>query len=147
MNTIWYDCSVRYRKTTDLGSQKVVTESYLVDAISFTEAESRINEEMKAYISEEFRVTNIKLTNYSEVNPFNDSDRWFKSKVVLIAYDEESGKEQKVNTYLLVQANDAKQAYENTILLMKNTMGDYSIPSVSETKIIDIFPFISSVSE
>lgn len=147
MNTIWYDCSVKYRKTTDSGTQKVVTESYLVDAISFTEAESRINEEMKAYISEEFRVTNIKLTNYSEVNPFDGSDRWFKSKVVLIAYDEESGKEQKVNTYLLVQANDAKQAYENTILLMKNTMGDYSIPSVSETKIIDVFPFISSVSE
>jgi len=144
MNTIFYDCSVKYRKTTETGAQKVVTESYLVDAISFTEAESRINEEMKAYISEEFRVTNIKLTNLSEVHSSENANHWFKSKVTLFAYDEESGKEQKTSVYLLVQANDAKEAYDSTIVVMKNTMGEYSIPSVSETKIIDVFPFISS---
>lgn len=143
MNKTWYDCSVKYRKTTETGAQKVVTESYLVDGISFTEAESRINEEMKSYISEEFRITNIKLTNYSEIHNFDNSDRWFKSKVALLAYDEETGKERKTNIYLLVQANDVENAYLNTLETMKNTMGEYSVPSVSETKIIDVFPFFS----
>jgi hypothetical protein len=143
MNKTWYDCSVKYRKTTENGTQKVVTDSYLVDAISFTEAESRINEEMKVYISDEFRVTNIKVTNYSEVHSSENSDRWFKSKISLLAYNEETGKEQKTNIYLLVEANDAKDAYDKTIVVMKNTMGEYSITAVSETKIIDVFPYFS----
>jgi hypothetical protein len=147
MNKTWYDCSVKYRKTTENGTQKVVTESYLVDAISFTEAESRINEEIKAYISEEFRVTNIKVTNYSEVHSSDDSFHWFKSKISLLAYDEESGKERKTNIYLLVEANDAKDAYDKTIVAMKNTMGEYSIPAVSETKIINVFPYFSKETE
>lgn len=143
MDKTWYDCSVKYRMTTEEGSQKIVTESYLVDAISFTEAESRINEQMKSHISDEFVVSNIKLTNISEVRSFDNSDRWFRAKVNLIAYDEVNGKEQKANIYLLVQANDAKDAYYKTIVAMKNTMSDYSIPAITETKIIDVFPFFN----
>lgn len=142
MSKIYFECSVKYRRTDENGVQKVTTLPYLVDAISFTDAESRINDQMKAYISEEFRVVNIKLTNYSEIAAFEDSDIWFKSKVSLIAYDEETGKERKANIYLLVQANDAKEAYENTTTAMKNTMGDYSIPSVSETKIVEVFQYL-----
>jgi hypothetical protein len=139
---MYFECSVKYRKTNEQGVNKVVTEPYLVDAISFTEAETIINQKMKENISEEFRVVNIKLTNYSEVASFEDADYWFKSKVSLLAYDEESGKERKTNMYLLVQANDAKEAYENTVITMKNTMGDYSVPSVSETKIVEVFEYL-----
>ena len=114
MSTTWYECKVKYRKLNDSGVQKVVTEPYLVDALSYTEAETRINEEMSAYISEEFKITNIKIANFAEIHPFENSDRWFKSKVSLIAYDEESGKERKTNLYLLVQANDVKEAFDNT---------------------------------
>lgn len=146
MDKTWYDCSVKYRKTTEEGAQKVVTESYLIDAISFTEAESRINEKMREYISEEFVVSNIKLTNISEVHSFDNSDRWFKAKVTLIAYDEATGKEQKASIYLLVEANDAKDAYDKTVVIMKNTMGEYSIPAITETKIIEVFPFFSKES-
>ena len=135
----YFECKIKYRKTDGNGIQKVVTEPYIVDAISFTEAEARITEEMKAYISEEFRISNIRVTNYAEVASFENSDRWFKSKVSLVAYDEESGKEKKTNMYLLVQANDTKEAYDNTIVVMKNTMGEYSIPAVSETAIMDVF--------
>lgn len=138
---MYFECSVKYRKTNEQGVNKVVTEPYLVDAISFTEAESIINQKMKENISEEFRVVNIKLTNYSEVASFEDADYWFKSKVSLLAYDEETGKERKTNMYLLVQANDAKEAYENTVITMKGTMGDYSVPSVSETKIVEVFEY------
>ncbi len=143
MSTTWYECKVKYRKTNDLGVQKITTEPYLVDALSFTEAETRINEEMSAYISEEFKITNIKVANYAEIHPFENADRWFKSRVSLLAYDEESGKERKTNMYLLVQANDVKEAFDNTTHIMKGTMGDYTIPAISESSIMDVFPYFS----
>ncbi|MBB1193949.1 hypothetical protein DNC80_09770 [Flavobacterium sp. SOK18b] len=143
MSNIWYECKVKYRKTDETGGQKITTEAYLVDALSYTEAESRINEEMAAYISEEFKITNIKLANYAEIHPFENADRWFRSKISLIAYDEESGKERKTNMYVLVQANDVREAYDNTITIMKGTMGDYTIPAVSESPIMDVFPYFS----
>ncbi|MGG7034710.1 MAG: DUF4494 domain-containing protein [Flavobacterium sp.] len=143
MSAKWYECKVKYRKTNENGVQKVTTEPYLVDALSFTEAETRINEEMSAYISEEFKITNISVANYAEIHPFENSDRWFRSKISLIAYDEESGKERKTNMYILVQANDVKEAYDNTITVMKNTMGDYTIPAISESPIMDVFPYFS----
>lgn len=141
---MYYECKVKYRKTDETGHQKVVTEPYLVDALSFTEAESKINEKMREYISEEFKVTNIKLVNYYEIVPLENVHRWFKSKVSLISYDEETGRERKQNIYLLVAAFDAKEAYEYTLIAMRDTMGEYSIPSISETEIVDVFPFVSS---
>jgi len=147
MSATWYECKVKYRKTHETGEQKVTTDTYLLDAVSYTEAESRITEEMAAYTSEEFRITNIKVANFSEVHPFENSDRWFKSKVSLIALDEESGKEKKTNVYLLVQANDVKEAFENTTKAMENTMGDYSIPSITESPILDVFPYFSGEEE
>ena len=146
MSAIWYECKVKYRKIDEeSGAQKVTTEPYLVDAISYTEAESRITEEMNSYISdsEEIKITNIKVANFAEIHPFENSDRWFKSKVSLIAFDEESGKERKTNMYLLVQANDVKEAFENTEGIMKDTMGEYTIPAISESPIMDVFPYFS----
>lgn len=143
MSATWYECKVKYRKLDESGAQKIVTEPYLVDALSYTEAESRMNEEMSAYVSEEFRLTNIKMANYSEIHPFENADRWFKSKISLLAYDEESGKERKSNMYLLVQANDVKEAFDNTTHALKNTMGDYSITAISESPIMDVFPYFS----
>ena len=146
MSAIWYECKVKYRKIDEAsGAQKVTTEPYLVDAISYTEAEARITEEMASYISdsEEIKITNIKVANYAEIHPFENSDRWFKSKVSLVAFDEESGKERKTNMYLLVQANDVKEAFENTVGIMKDTMGEYTIPAISESPIMDVFPYFS----
>ncbi|WP_035336929.1 DUF4494 domain-containing protein [Dokdonia sp. PRO95] len=150
MSATWYECKVKYRKFDEAsGTQKVKTEPFLVDAISYTEAESRITQEMAAYLSdsEEIKITNIKVANYAEIHPFENSDRWFKSRVSLIAFDEESGKERKTNQYLLVQANDVKEAYENTVTTMKDTMGEYTIPAVSESPIMDVFPYFSGEEE
>ncbi|WP_026914022.1 DUF4494 domain-containing protein [Christiangramia portivictoriae] len=143
MSVVWYECKVKYRKTHETGESKVTTETYLLDAVSYTEAEARITEEMKTYTSEEFMITNIKVANLSEVHPFENSDRWFKSKVSLISYDDESGKEKKSNLYMLVQANDVKEAYENTEQALQETMGDYSIPAITESPILDVFPYFS----
>lgn len=147
MNVTWYECKVKYRKTHETGEQKVTTESYLLDAVSYTEAEARINEEMGAYTSEEFKITNIKVANLSEVHPFENADRWFKSKVSLIALDEESGKERKTNLYMLVQANDVKEAFDNTTTALEGTMGDYTIPAITESPIMDVFPYFTGEEE
>lgn len=141
MSAIWYEGKIRYRKTDENGVTKVVTEAFLVDGISYTEAEARLNEELSAFISEDFKITNIKVTNYAEIHPSDEADQWFKAKIALISYDEESGKERKTNIYLLIQANDVKEAHEKTLEVMRNTMGDYTIPSISETAIIDVFPY------
>lgn len=147
MSATWYECKVKYRKTHETGEQKVTTDTYLLDAVSYTEAEARISQEMTAYTSEDFKITNIKVANFSEVHPFENSDRWFKSKVSLIAFDEESGKERKTNIYLLVQANDVKEAFENTTEAMQNTMGDYTIPAIMESPILDVFPYFKGEEE
>ncbi|WP_417887636.1 DUF4494 domain-containing protein [Zunongwangia sp.] len=150
MSATWYECKVKYRKTDEVtGIRKVKTEPFLVDAISYTEAEKRITEEMSVYLSEgeEILITNIKVANYAEIHPFENSDRWFKTKISLIAFDQESGKERKTNQYLLVQANDVKEAFENTEHVMKDTMGEYTIPAVSESPIMDVFPYFTGEEE
>ena len=81
------------------------------------------------------------------MHPFENSDRWFKSKVSLVAMDEESGKEKKTNMYLLVQANNVKEAFENSTLAMADTMGDYSIPAITESPILDVFPYFTGEEE
>ena len=141
MSKIYFECSVKFRKTDEEGVNKLVTESYIVSALSFSEAESNINEQMKIYVGEDFKVVNIKLTNYSEIAAFEDTDIWFKSKISLLYFDEENGKEKKSNIYMLVQANDAKNAYDNTIATLKGTISDFTIPSVSETKIVEVFEY------
>lgn len=146
MSAIWYECKVKYRKFDEASATyKVKTEPFLVDAISYTEAESRITQEMAAYLNdgEEIKITNIKVANFAEIHPFENSDRWFKSRVSLLVVDEESGKERKTNIYLLIQANDVKEAYENTVSSMKDTMGEYSITAVSESPIADVFPYFT----
>ena len=147
MSVTWFECKVKYKKTHETGEQKMTTDTYLLDAVSFTEAEARISEEMMAYTSEDFRIMNIKVANFSEVHPFENSDRWFKAKVSLVALDEESGKEKKTNIYLLVQANDVKEAFENTTQAMEETMGDYTIPSITESPILDVFPYFTGEEE
>lgn len=146
MSATWYECKVKYRKLDEVtGEQKLKTEPFLVDAISYTEAESRITQEMAAYLreGEEIKIMNIKVANYAEIHPFENSDRWFKCKVAMIAFDEESGKERKSNQYLLIQGNDVNEAFENTVIAMKDTMAEYTIPAITESPIMDVFPYFS----
>ena len=93
----WFECKIRYEKVMENGMQKKVTEPYLVDALSFTEAEARIIEEMTPFISGEFTVSDIKRANYSELFPSDEesADRWFKCKLIFITLDEKSGAEKK----------------------------------------------------
>ncbi len=139
----WFECKIRYEKTMDNGMNKKVTEPYLVDALSFTEAEARIIEEMTPFISGEFTVSDIKRANYSELFPCEEdsADRWFKCKLVFITLDEKSGAEKKTSTLVLVQAADLRDAVKKLDEGMKGTMADYQITSVAETAIMDVYPY------
>ena len=143
----WFECKIQYEKTMENGMNKKVTEPYLVDALSFTEAEARIIEEMTPYISGEFTVSDIKRARYSELFFAEDteSDRWFKCKLTFITLDEKSGAEKKTNSYALVQASDLREAIKYLDEQMKGTIMDYQIASVTETMIMDVYPYDASI--
>lgn len=138
----WFECTIKYEKQLEEGKIAKVTERYLVDALTFTEAEARIIEEMKQLISGEFYVTNINPQKYSELFWNESGDKWFKSKVNFIVLDEEKGVEKKVASYMLVQANDLKESRELLVEGMKGSMADWEIASISETKILDVYKYI-----
>jgi hypothetical protein len=123
------------------GVQKRVSEPYLVDALSFTEAEARIIEEVKHYVSGEFTVTNIKRARMAELFFNEKGDRYYRIKVNFITLDEKSGAEKKTTVQMMAQASDLKEAIAVLEEGMKGSMADYSIASVTETLIMDVFPF------
>ena len=139
----FFECKIRYEKIMENGVNKKVTEQFLVDALSFTEAEARIISEMTPFISGEFTVSNIKRANYSELFSSEEdaADRWFKCKLFFITLDEKSGAEKKTSCYMLVQAADLRDAVKKLDEGMKGTMADYVIASVAETAIMDVYPY------
>ena len=141
----YFECKIRYDKTQENGLTKKVTEPYLVNALSFTEAEARIIEETTPFITGEFLVADIRRANYNEVVATDDeaADRWFRCKVNIIVIDEKSGAEKKTPMYLLMQAADINDARTRLINHMKGTMADYTISSLSETAIMDIYEYDS----
>ena len=139
----WFECRIKYEKVMENGMNKNVTEPYLIDALSFTEAEARIIEEMTPYISGEFTVSDIKRAGYSELFFSEDAnaDRWFKCKLTFITLDEKSGSEKKTSTNVLVQASDLRDAVKKLDDGMRGSMADYLIASVAETAIMDVYPY------
>ena len=139
----WFECRIKYEKVMETGMNKNVTEPYLVDALSFTEAEARIIEEMTPYISGEFTVSDIKRAGYSELFFSEDAkaDRWFRCKLTFITLDEKSGSEKKTSTNVLVQASDLRDAVKKLDDGMRGSMADYLIASVAETAIMDVYPY------
>ena len=139
----WFEVKIRYEKVMENGMQKKVTEPYLFDALSFTESEGKCIEEMTPFIIGEFTVSDIKRANYSEIftSEEESADRWFKCILVFITLDEKSGSEKKTSTHVLVQAADLRDAVKKLDEGMKGTMADYQIASVSETAIMDVYPY------
>ncbi|MDR3262196.1 MAG: DUF4494 domain-containing protein [Tannerella sp.] len=143
----WFECKVSYEKTTEGGLQKKVNEPYLVDALSFTEAEARIIEELRPYISGDFTIADIKRAHLSELFYNPNGDRYYKVKVYFVTLDEKSGAEKKTAVQMLAQASTVKEAIDVVDEGMKGTMADYVIASVSETLLVDIFPFSAEAKE
>ena len=140
---IWFEAKVRYDKTMEDGCLKKVTETYVIDALSFGEAEKRILEKMGSYVSGEIDVCGLKIAPYKEVF-FADSsmaDRWYMAKLAFITIDEKTDKEKKTRVCYLVNAGNINAAIKNIEEVMAGTMIDYDTLNVSETQILDVFEY------
>ena len=135
----WIKTSVRFDKTMENGATKKVTEPYLVDALSFTEAEARIIEEVTPYISGEFTVSAVNKSKVSEIFWDASGDRWYQVKAAFITINEKTGAEKRSKNVFMVQASDFKSAYDNFMQGMKGTMADFEIIGITETAIMDVF--------
>ena len=137
----YYEVKIQYQKTLEDGKEKKVTEQYAVEALSFTEAESRIIEEMTPYISGDFDIVSEKIAPYNEIILSDNStdDKWFVSKVGFIALDEKTAKEKKQTFRYLVQAETSEKAMDYTKEMFSHGMSDYCIEAVQDTPILDVF--------
>lgn len=138
---IWFECKVRYDKMQENGVPKKVNEPYLLDAITFTEAEKRIIEEITPYMSGEYSVSAVKKTKISDIFYNEHGDKYYMVKVAFITLDEKSGKEKKSNTFILVQASNVQDALNVFNEGMKGTVSDFDVVSITETPLMDVFPF------
>ena len=136
----WFECKVRYEKIVE-GKTKKVTEPYLIEAFSYTEAEARVMQELSPYISGDYSITNIKRAKIAELFPNDLGDRWYTCKINIILLDESRGIEKKVANYILVQASAVLDAWQKLEIGMKGTLSDYVVVSIGESPIIDIFPY------
>ena len=140
-NSIWYETRIKYQKIMEDGSEKVVNELYVVDALSCTEAETSIIDEMSCYISGDSAVTSAKKTNYGEIlfSDLDDDDKWYKAKCQFITIDDKSEREKRSNVFYLVQAKSLARALRYIDEVIGKTMIDYDIVGINETKIYDVF--------
>ena len=140
---MWFECKIRYEKVMEDGTPKKVNEVYVIDALSFSEAEERIMEEMSSYISGEIELVDVKIAPYKEIF-FADNDmvdKWYKAKLAFITIDEKTDKEKKISVFYLVNAGNINSAIKNTDEVMGGTMIDYAIIAIQETKIFDVFEY------
>lgn len=143
MNNEWFECKVKYERTLDDGKVKKVTEPYLVDALSFTEAEKRVIEERTPYMMGEFQVSDIKRARLAELfeSDLESADKFYKAKLTFITLDEKTGAEKKSSHMVLVQAGDFESAVKRLKEGMKDSMSDYVISTMTETPILDIYHY------
>lgn len=149
MTANWFEAKVKYVKVNEDGREKKVTESYLLDAMSYTEAESRIMKEMESVIKGEYYITGLKKSNITELVESVDEndDRWYKAKIAIIDADEVSGKEKSSNQYYLVAAANINKALENLEKSLATFVVPYEIDSITDTQFMDVFPYFSDGNE
>lgn len=136
----YFEVGVRYQKTTENGQNKFVTEKFLLDAVSFTEAEKRITEEMRQYSNLDIGVISEKITNISEVVTTEDAaDKFYKVKMNIITVDENSGRERKTPQIIIIQAASVDDARKRFDTYIKGGLTDVTLEAVSETKYMDYF--------
>lgn len=134
----YFLCKAKYQKIDGNGRHVTVTEHYLVDAVTFIEAETKVNEELEPYITGEFAVTEAKISNISEIVQDDEKEHYYKTKVEFTVLDERSGKEKSKNNYILIQADNVKEAYEILTVLLSDTASNCEILSIDKTPILDI---------
>ncbi len=138
----WFECKVKYVKVDQDGRERKVSESYLVDAVSFTDAEARMIEQMQQLVrGGEFYIDNIKKSNIIEIFPHDNGEYWFKAKIGIVTIDEKAGKEKKINNYFLIAADDFKQALLRLEEDLSYILVPIQISAMNLSTIVDVFPY------
>jgi hypothetical protein len=145
MNANWFEGKVKYIRIGEDGRERKVAEVYLLDAMSYTEAESRIIREMEGITSGEFWITGLKKSNVTEVVYTTDvnDDRWYKAKVAIVDADEVSGREKRSFLYYLVAASDASRALENLNKALETFVVPWEVVGVSDSQVADVFHYVA----
>lgn len=140
---IWFQCKIKYQREEENGKIKKISEPYLVDAVSYTEAEARIYQELGSVIPGEFEVTAITKSRFVDIFHYDDNDVWYKCKVTYMVTDENSGKEKKITNMMLVTAAHVKEAYERIQESLSTMLVPFEVPEIAQSPIVEIFPYIS----
>lgn len=141
---VWFECKVKYTKVTESGKEQTVTESFLLDAVSFTDAETRITRQMREIVKGEFSVTDIRKSRIAEVFPYENGEWWFKATINLVTIDEEAGKEKKLRTQYLIMADDIQEALTRLDESLAFMVIPYVVSSLAVSTIVDVFPYSPS---
>ncbi len=142
----WFEVKVKYTKQLENGSFKRVTEPYLLAAMTFTDAESRIYEELGSIIRGEFHVISIKPMNFHDIFQYEDSETWYKVKISFQDVDLDTEKKKKLTNLFLVNATSVKEAYERTQESLSTLMVDFDVLNIAVSPIIDIFTYQESIT-
>lgn len=137
----WFTVKVKYTKQLEDGRLKRVTEPYLVDSVSFTDAEARMYEEIGQSVTGEFLITGITKTEYADIFYYDDSDDWYKCKLTYVSVDGDEGKEKKVTNNFLVTASSVKEAYERIKESLSDMTVTFEVPSIMLTPIVEVLPY------
>ncbi len=144
----WFESKAKYMKVSESGRETMVTENFLLDAVSFTDAESRMIRQMQQMVKGgEFSVVDIKKSKIAEIFPFEEGEWWFKVTINLVTIDEEAGKEKKLRTYYLIMADDIKEALERLDESLSYLVIPYVVSSIAVSTIVDVFPYDPSEAQ
>ncbi|MCK3682626.1 DUF4494 domain-containing protein [Maribellus sp. YY47] len=147
MMQTWFESKVKYMKVSESGTEMMVTESFLLDAVSYTDAETRIIRKMQEMVrGGEFTIVDIKKSRIAEVFPFEDGEWWYKATINLVTVDEEAGKEKKLRTYYLIMADDIREALNRLDESLNYLVIPYVTSSLAVSNIVDVFPYEPSES-
>ena len=144
----WFACKVKYTKQLENGALKRVSERYLFEAVTFTDAEKRVYEELEEVIRGEFMVTGIAPMNVHDIISYDDSETWHKVKVVYDNSYSDTEKVKKVSQHMLVTASSVKEAYERVTESLESVLpGGFEIPDIRLSNIVEIFPIVKDDTE
>ena len=148
MMQTWFESKAKYMKISESGRETMITENFLLDAVSFTDAESRMIRQMQQMVKGgEFSVVDIKKSKIAEIFPFDKGEWWFKVTINLVTIDEEAGKEKKLRTYYLIMADDIKQALDRLDESLSYLVIPYVVTSIAVSTIVDVFPYDPSEAQ
>ena len=141
----WFKCTVQYVKIDSDGRERKVSEAYLIDAVTYTDAEARIIAQLATMVRGEFIVKQITQTNIVEIFPHEVGEWWFIGKISIVTIDEKAGKEKKINNQFLIAADDIKQALKRLEDGLSYVMVPFEITSLAVSNIVDVFPYFEDV--